>query len=81
MIYDKILRKKQERKMIAKLGYPIKQGKQIKVNSLSEIIEDSLDQSDGPFREQHVRECEVLSDDQYDSVSVVKYVERKSEMR
>ena len=33
--YDMHAAKREERKMIAKLGYPIKQGKQAKVNSLS----------------------------------------------
>jgi hypothetical protein len=45
--------------VIAKLGYPIKLGKQAKVNSLSEISEVSFEQSgDGTIRS-HVGEGDV----------------------
>ena len=49
--YDTHASKREERKVIAKLGYPIKLGKQVKVNSLSEISEVSFEQSgDGTIR-------------------------------
>ena len=62
--------KREERKVIAKLGYPIKPGKQAKVNSLSEISEVSFEQSDGPFREQDVGEGDVSRNEQSFDVSV-----------
>ena len=57
--YDMHAAKREERKVIAKLGYPIKLGKEAKVNSLSDISEESLEQSAGPCREQDLSEADV----------------------
>ena len=59
IFYDMHAAKREERKVIAKLGYPIKQGKEAKVNSLSDISEESLEQSAGPCREQDLSEADV----------------------